>query len=127
MRVQQGVDSGLQGAYRGRGKAKGLGRGMWRGRRGGGQGASPEEVLLGGAPLCSARSLSLSWSLNTPQRVCQGPSTTLGWLPEPWTSWSYTMDPFPKAEVVAKQKPLPPHPSRCTPPRNLSSELTRFP
>ena len=65
MRVEQGVDSGLQGAYRGRGKAKGLGRGMWRGRRGGGQGASPEEVLLGGAPLCSARSLSLSWSLLT--------------------------------------------------------------
>lgn len=35
----------------------------------GGQGASPEEVLLGGAPLCSARSLSLSWSLLTHRRA----------------------------------------------------------
>ena len=41
----------------------------------------------------------------------------LAGYPEPWTSWSYTMDPFPKAEVVAKQKSLSlpssptPHPS----------------
>ena len=34
-----------------------------------GQGASPEEVLLGGTPLCSARSLSLSWSLLTHRRA----------------------------------------------------------
>ena len=41
--------------------------------------------------------------------------------PEPWTSWSYTMDPFPKAEVVAKQKSLSLHPSPT--PHPSSSQL----
>lgn len=95
--------------------------------RGQGQGL-PKKKSCWEERLCSARSLSLSWSLLTHHSAsAKVLPPHSGWLPEPWTSWSYTMDPFPKAEVVAKQKPLPPHPSRCTPPRNLSSELTHFP
>lgn len=129
MRVEQGVDSGPQGAYRGRGKAKGLGRGMWRGRRGGGQGASPEEVLLGGAPLCSARSLSLSWSLLTHHSASAKvlPPHSAGCLnpgPAGLTQWILS----PKLKLLQNKNPSPciPLPPRTPPPHNCSSELTRF-
>ena len=99
----------------------------WGGGRGGARSLPRRSPAGRNASLLCQVPFTQLVSLNPPQSVCQGPCTTLGWLPEHWTSWSYTMDPFPKAEVVAKQKPLPLHPSPHTPPRNLSSELTRFP
>ena len=94
-----------------------------------GQGDSPEEVLLGGAPLCSARSLSLSWSLLTHHSASAKvlPPHSAGCLnpgPAGLTQWSLS----PKLKLLQNKNPSPciPLPPRTPPPHNCSSELTRF-